>query len=159
MHEQVTPTIGNTNERPNESILGIGYSLLVRAEETDGNYELMKFVVPAGAGPPPHVHQREDECFLLVDGELEVWIGGTTVPAKVGTCIHLPRGVAHAFRNVSDRQATFLCWVTPGNLAGFFDAFKTTWPTDTESPPSVNESSIAKMLAVAPDFGIDIMTG
>ena len=35
----------------------------------------MKFVALAGLGPPMHVHRHEDECFFVVDGELEVYVG------------------------------------------------------------------------------------
>lgn len=36
---------------------------------------MMKFVALAGLGPLMHVHQHEDECFFVLDGELEVYVG------------------------------------------------------------------------------------
>jgi len=149
----------DTSDRPNESILGIGYSLLISSEETGGMYELMKFVVPPGGGPPPHIHHNEEECFYLVEGEIDVLIGEQTIHAQPGAYIHLPREVSHAFRNVSDKTASFLCWVMPGNLAGFFNAFKRPWPADADQPTPVNDEDIGKMLAVARTFHINILTG
>jgi len=148
---------GSALERPRESILGIGYSLLVSAEETAGVYELMKFVVPAGHGPPPHVHQREDESFYVVDGEFEVRLGETVFLAGPGDYVHLPRRVAHGFRNTGSMTGSFLCWVMPGNLAGFFDAFKRTWPADQDQPDPVTDDDIAKLMSAAAAHGIEIL--
>jgi quercetin dioxygenase-like cupin family protein len=151
--------IGSALARPSESILGIGYSLLVSSEQTGGSYELMKFVVPGGHGPPPHVHRHEDECFYLLDGEFEVMLGGQTFHATSGSYIHLPRQVPHAFRNTTAGLGSFLCWVIPGNLSGFFDAFKRTWPADRPQPPPVTEDDIGKMMAAAARYGIEILAG
>lgn len=148
---------GTALTRPDESILGIGYSLLISAERTGGEYELMRFVVPAGHGPPPHIHEREVECFYIVDGEFEVLRGEQTIRARPGDFVHLPRNVPHAFRNTSAATGSFLCWVIPGNLAGFFDAFKRPWPADSDQPPPVTEEDIGKMLAAAAQYGIKIL--
>ncbi|MGE0379149.1 MAG: cupin domain-containing protein [Planctomycetaceae bacterium] len=144
---------------PKKSILGIGYALLIDAAQTGGAYEVMQFVVPGGHGPPPHVHRREDESFYIVDGEFDVTIGERTLRARTGDCVHLPRGQAHSFRNATERMGTFLCWVVPGNLAGFFDAFAREWPEDDELPPPVTQDDIAKMLSAAARHDIEIVTG
>ncbi|MEX0703569.1 MAG: cupin domain-containing protein [Planctomycetales bacterium] len=144
-------------ERPRESVLGIGYALLVSAEQTGGAYEVMKFVVPAGNGPPPHRHAREDECFYLLDGEFEITLGDRALRARAGDCIHLPRGVPHAFQNVGESLGSFLCWVVPGNLSGFFDAFKRDWPADMPHPPAVTGDDVANLLAAAEKYGIEIL--
>ena len=151
--------VSDTLSRPDESILGIGYSLMVSAEQTGSAYELMKFVVPAGAGPPPHVHSKEDEAFCLIEGEIELSIGEQTIHAKRGTFVHLPRHVPHGFRNLTDHPASFLCLVMPGNLAGFFDAFKRPWPEDAEQPTPANEEDIGKMMLAADQYGIQILGG
>lgn len=151
-------TCGSALERPSESILGIGYSLLVSAEQTGGVYELMKFVVPGGHGPPPHTHQREDECFYVLEGEFDVLLGEQTIAAGPGTYIHLPRGVPHGFRNKTSETSGFLCWVLPGNLGGFFDAFKRPWPADQPQPDALSDEDIGQMMTAATEYGIEILT-
>ena len=56
---------------------------LVLAGDTGGRMAVGEVTVPPGDGPPPHVHDREDELFYVLDGELEAFSGGTwtTVPA------------------------------------------------------------------------------
>lgn len=150
--------MGSALPRPNESILGIGYSLLISSEQTGGAYELMRFVVPAGAGAPPHVHTREDEMFYVVEGELEVLYGDTGRRIKAGDYAHLPRGTQHGFRNASSSTASFLCWVVPGNLGGFFDAFKRDWPAEQETPMPPDGEDISKLMKAAVKYGLEIRT-
>ena len=39
---------------------------------------LVEATVPPGGGPAPHVHERTDETFYLVHGELEFLSGDKT---------------------------------------------------------------------------------
>ena len=100
---------GTTLGRPSEAILGTGYQLLVDAESTGGAYELMKFVVPAGLGPPRHMHTREDEHYYFLEGTFEVTVGSTTIETGPRTFLHLPRNVVHGLINVGGSEGSFLC--------------------------------------------------
>jgi uncharacterized cupin superfamily protein len=42
---------------------------------------LSVFETTIGAGPPLHVHDREDECIYVLDGELSVLCGGDAFDA------------------------------------------------------------------------------
>ena len=147
---------GTINKRPEESILGIGYSLLISGEETNGKYDLMLFEASPGVGPPPHVHTREDELFFILDGEFEVLRGDETLQVKSGDYVSLPRNIVHAFRSTGETTGRFLCLVTPGNLKGFFDAFKRPWPDDEQVPSPPNDEDIGKMLTAAENYGIEM---
>lgn len=106
---------------PEAEVAGIGYRLLISAEQTGGAYELMYFEVPPGFASPQHMHSREDECTMTLEGDIEGTVGDQVVQVPAGSVLHLPRGVPHRCRNVGDRTAKFLIWVTPGNLAGFYE--------------------------------------
>ena len=78
------------------------YSLV--GHDTGGHYGLLEVTAPAGApGPPPHVHEREEEALYVVDGELDVQIAERTLHARAGTFALVPRG---APRNNSRHSAT-----------------------------------------------------
>ena len=157
MSSPMPPCSGSTLARPTESILGIGYSLLVPAEVTGGAYELMQFVAPPGLGPPLHVHQHEDECFYVLEGELEIYVGDQTIAAPAETYIHLPRQVPHGFRNVGGTTGSFLCLVLPGRLAAYFDEFKTAWPGDLLEPPPPTDEDIGRLMAASAKYEIQIL--
>jgi quercetin dioxygenase-like cupin family protein len=73
---------------------------------------------PAEAGPPPHSHPWE-EVYVVLDGELEVFVDGERHRLSPGGVAHVPAGVSHAYRNVT--EAHFLTIVTNGNAAQFFE--------------------------------------
>ena len=54
------------------------------------------------AGPPPHVHDREDECSFVLDGEMSVRCRDSAFDAAAGSFVFLPRGRPHRF------------WAAPG---------------------------------------------
>jgi mannose-6-phosphate isomerase-like protein (cupin superfamily) len=72
------------------------------------------------AGPPLHVHDREDECFYVLDGELSVRCGGDTFEAPAGSFVFLPRGRPHQFRSVTGRSAGLLLISVPGGIEDYF---------------------------------------
>jgi mannose-6-phosphate isomerase-like protein (cupin superfamily) len=45
-----------------------------------------------------HYHLNKDECFLLVEGEMGMTLGGEVSYVKAPAVINVPRGVKHTFR-------------------------------------------------------------
>lgn len=142
---------------PEVAVAGVGYRLLISAQETGGAYELMYFVVPPGHCAPMHVHQNEDECAYTIEGEIQGFVGDRVVQASAGNAIHLPRGVPHGFRNIGQTQARILIWVSPGQLQGFYESCQSPWDCACESPPTVSEQEMAGMAQVAAQYGIQIL--
>jgi hypothetical protein len=54
---------------------------LITGEETGGAFFMAEVSVPPGGGARPHVHNREEESFHLLQGTLTVHVGGTAVPS------------------------------------------------------------------------------
>jgi uncharacterized cupin superfamily protein len=55
--------------------------------------------LPAGHAVPPHVHDRDDEAFFVIEGALTLDTDEGTRVAEAGSFVHLPAGVRHALRN------------------------------------------------------------
>ena len=53
--------------------------------------------MPAGIGPPWHVHPEEDEWFYVLEGDLTVWVADTQLSLKAGWFAFGPKGVPHTF--------------------------------------------------------------
>src|SRR5687768_7633415 len=80
------------------SWLGTSYSINVGRYQSGGIVGVFEGLVPAGGGPPLHVHHNEDEVIHVIEGEYEFWVDGQVTPAGPGASIFLPRGVPHTFR-------------------------------------------------------------
>ena len=92
---------------------------ILTGAETGGAFFLADVSVPPGGGPPPHIHDREDETFYLLQGTVTVRVGDQTLYASQGDCVHLPRGIAHSFRNTANENARMLVTATPAGIEKF----------------------------------------
>lgn len=102
------------------SVLGEQIISKVPSRDTAGAYSVIEEVTPPGGGPPPHVHQREDEIFYVIEGKMKFQIGHWSAYAPAGSVIAAPRNVAHAFKNVGDAPSKMLVVIMPGVFDEFF---------------------------------------
>ena len=102
---------------------GFGPHLIrMTADDTGGTYGVLEVDMPAGEGPPLHVHEREEEFFRVLSGRFLFVCGDTSSELSEGGCILLPRGVPHRFQNVGSTTGRLMVIVTPGGFEGFFAA-------------------------------------
>jgi glyoxylate utilization-related uncharacterized protein len=66
------------------------------------------------------VHERSDETFYVISGEVEFLLDGETFLVKPEDVVFVPRGVLHRFHNPGIRPATLLFAYTPGGPEGLF---------------------------------------
>jgi len=142
---------------PEVGVAGVGYRLLISSKQTGGAYELMYFVAPPGVGSPMHMHQHEDECAHMLEGEIEGLVGGHLIRTPAGSALHLPQKVPHGFRSVGSVPARFLMWVTPGNLSGFYESCLSKWDVDSKSTEPPSEAEMMSLGQTAARFGIEIL--
>jgi mannose-6-phosphate isomerase-like protein (cupin superfamily) len=60
-----------TTERLCGSTEGWG-SLKATADQTEGRFTIYELRIPRGFGPPLHVHENEDEFFLVLSGKIRL---------------------------------------------------------------------------------------
>jgi quercetin dioxygenase-like cupin family protein len=88
------------------------YLMKARAEDTGGALGLVDATLYRGFGPPLHVHNREDEAFYVIEGEVRFRQGTEDFVGGPGSWVWGPRGVPHTFKVESER-ARALILVTP----------------------------------------------
>ncbi|WP_223385553.1 cupin domain-containing protein [Oricola cellulosilytica] len=102
------------------SWMGTDYTITVSKGDSAGLIGVFEGRVPAGDGPPVHIHHNEDEVIHVIEGDYEFWLDGKTERAGPGRSVFLPRGVPHTFRVVGDRPGRNLAILTPGGFEEFF---------------------------------------
>jgi quercetin dioxygenase-like cupin family protein len=120
----------------------------VEGVESAGRVTVLEATIAPQSGPPPHIHDREDETFYILDGEFEFLAGDTTVRAGAGSFVFAPRGQVHAYRNVGEREARLLVTIMPAGIETFFRHLDALPP----GPPD-----LAKITAIAREYGITIL--
>ena len=63
---------------------------------------------PGEQGPPPHVHHRHVDAFVVTRGELTFTLRDGEVRAPAGTLVLVPPNVVHSFGNHGDADACFV---------------------------------------------------
>jgi quercetin dioxygenase-like cupin family protein len=98
---------------------GSTLEILVDSAISDGQLLIMRSETTEGSGVPVHVHQREDEIFLLLDGALTVWTGDQRQELSAGSVALLPKGIPHTYF-VTSPTASILEVIAPGGLEQAF---------------------------------------
>lgn len=108
----MTSTSSATVRLPRDASLrdAAGGALSIRlCAATGGRWEVVENSVPAGyAGPPLHVHDRIDETFYVIEGELTFRLDDDVVTGGSGMTVHVPRGVPHTFANFGAERCRYL---------------------------------------------------
>src|SRR5581483_2919275 len=103
------PVVGRPSVSPRP------WSILLGDPETNGAAMIGSGTLPPRtAGPPLHVHSREDEAFYVVSGVLTAQFGDERLELQAGEVAWLARHVPHAFANFSDAPTTILSFCAPG---------------------------------------------
>lgn len=98
------------------------HTIRIAAEQTGGNLGCFEVEVPAGEGPPFHIHEKEEEFFRVLDGTFAFWCNGAKVELSAGGVICVPRGAVHRFQNIGQTTGHLMVVMTPGGFEGFFPA-------------------------------------
>lgn len=88
-------------------------SLVASARSNDA-FWLAEVEADFGGGVPPHIHTREDETFVVLQGDFEVMLDGEITRATVHDSAFAPRGLAHSWRCLSEDGGRLLLLVSPG---------------------------------------------
>jgi quercetin dioxygenase-like cupin family protein len=136
-------------------VVGDTMTFKATAETTGGSVMAVEVLAAPGGGPPPHVHEREDELWYVLDGEFEITLGDAVIRATAGAFAFAPRGTLHCFRNALDVPSRVLVMFTPGGFEGFF--FEAGLPVvDGETAPPLGVAEIERSRDAAIRFGMDV---
>jgi mannose-6-phosphate isomerase-like protein (cupin superfamily) len=90
-------------------------------DDTNGTMVLGLGTTPPGQGPPPHIHHREDELFIVLEGSFRFFgADGWSEPVGRGGIAYTPRGVLHTFQNAGTETGRQWVLATPSGFERFF---------------------------------------
>jgi mannose-6-phosphate isomerase-like protein (cupin superfamily) len=119
----IAPLIARPGKGEAIEIFGDTARLILTGEQTGGALFVSQSCDSPGAGPPLHVHEREDELFVIQSGCYEIVLGTERVEAGPGTVVFGPRGLPHTFRVVSDEPGQMMSAALPAGVEGFTRLF------------------------------------
>lgn len=149
----LTPLLASRNKENSYWYIGHLMSVMLSSRQTDGNFALLRATERRGLEPPPHTHTKEDEAFLILEGEAIYTVGDQTFNAKAGDVMFLPKNIQHSFKIQTETLETLML-LTPGGFENYFiemsePAGELELPPIPKGPPD-----IGKLIATASKYGI-----
>ncbi len=118
--ETTVPIVNAPGSGKVVGVLGGQSTFKVLSEQTGGAYALPEQQVPAGHGPPLHVHRHETEIFYVLEGLFEITLGEQALEAPAGATAVCPRDIPYTFRNVGPTPGKVLLTIIPGQFSNYF---------------------------------------
>ncbi|MFZ4776087.1 MAG: cupin domain-containing protein [Terrimicrobiaceae bacterium] len=153
----MNPLFPNAGSARVFSVVGDRYHFLVTGEESGGAFALFDFLIPPRHGPPPHVHQREDEAFHITHGEFTFTVAGKEIRLSAGQTLFAKRGVPHTFKNTGNSDGRMIVVVSPAGLEKFFAEVGTPLDSPLSAPIDPTPADIERLVAAAPGYGLEIL--
>lgn len=66
-----------------------------------------------GSGDEPYTHAADEECVIVLDGELEVWVDGDEYTLGAGDSLMLDPKLPHRYQNVGQSPVTSIWVMSP----------------------------------------------
>lgn len=150
--EEVTITVAVDGE--SLSVVGDIDRIVMTGEQMGDAFAAIDMLIPPG-DPGPHAHAAFQESFYVMDGEVVVKTKGHSYTARKRDFARIPLGgIAHDFKNETDKAAHLLCILVPAGLEKFFEeigkpvAFGSFLP-----PPAMTPEDQKKLSAIAEKYG------
>ena len=99
---------------------GVGVVFKLWGEDTGGAVSVVEHPFDVGALVPPHVHTREDEYSIVLEGEIGFRSGRREAVLGPGGYITKPRGELHAMWNAGATPARMIEIISPAGFEHFF---------------------------------------
>jgi quercetin dioxygenase-like cupin family protein len=98
----------------------IGVVFKLFGEHTNEQLSIVEHPFPVGALVPPHLHTREDEYSIVLEGEIGFRSGEREAVLGAGGYITKPRGELHTMWNAGKIPARMIEVISPAGFEHFF---------------------------------------
>ena len=132
------------------------YTMKAVGDDTGGALGIWLVITEPQAGPPPHIHHREDEAWYILEGDYAFTIGDQVQHYGPGSFIIGPRNIPHTFQNVGKSVGRMLAMAWPAGIETFFLEIGQPVPDPAAPAPAVS-LDIEKLIALSQKYSFDVL--
>jgi quercetin dioxygenase-like cupin family protein len=134
-------------------MLGGLYEVLLSSDESNGTATIMQMTMPAGMGPPPHVHRGVTETVYVVDGTITYHIEGRKVEGGPGTLFRIPADTTERFEPKTKTRVVVT--YEPGGMDKFFAEAGEPAKKRELPPPPTSGPDVARLEKIGARHGVE----
>ncbi|MGH3713665.1 MAG: cupin domain-containing protein [Micromonosporaceae bacterium] len=127
---------------------GVGVAFKIDGRDTGGAVAIVEHRFEVAALVPPHIHQREDEFSIVLEGEIGFRSEDSEVVLGPGGYIVKPRREVHAMWNAGKTPARMIEVISPAGLEELFRA--------VVGLNERGEAEMAKIVALANSYEVPL---
>jgi len=135
---------------------GSRYSYPLQCEHTNGTLAIVDVFKRQGTEPPPHLHSREHEIFVILDGEIDLHAAADSFTGGPGGVAFLPSGIAHRFA-LKQAWGHALVVAVPGGFDQYLVPFSDRCTHLDEPPLCDAPPDIPGLISRGQEFGIEFL--
>ena len=137
---------------------GVEVIFKIDGEDTGGALSIVEHPFAIGALVPPHIHHREDEFSIVLEGEIGFRSNDQEVVLGPGGYIVKPRGEVHAMWNAGSSPARMIEVISPAGFEGFFRQLSDMTAVGAPDPADIAALAVLYQLPFAePDWLPDVI--
>jgi mannose-6-phosphate isomerase-like protein (cupin superfamily) len=140
----------SAGEGDSVSLRGTEVTFKVKSDQAEGA-SCTEWVAAPGFDTGLHVHERLEETWYVLDGELEFRVSEKTFRASAGASVFVPPQVPHAFANRNTGPAKFLLMMSPSTHDRYFvelaEILGRSGPPDSEAIAALRAEYDTKQLS------------
>lgn len=121
------------------AVLSDQLRILLHSASSPFQMSAMVVDVPPGGVVPPHTHEREEEGYYVLDGDLALTVAEETRTLSAGDFAHVPPRTLHGYANRSASPVRFLAWTVGGPIDQFFEEMSRRVTRMPEDAPAMAE--------------------
>jgi quercetin dioxygenase-like cupin family protein len=99
-------------------------ALKLQSGQTGESVMAFEEVAPAGTTSTLHLHHHSDEVMYVLAGEFNFKIGEQVSAGGPGTCVFMPRGIPHAWKNTGAEAGRALFLYVPAEAGKVFEEIR-----------------------------------
>ncbi len=134
--------------RRGELLPGVGVIFKIDGADSGGALAVVEHPFEVGGFVPPHIHHREDEFSIVLEGEIGFRSEDKEIVLGAGGYIVKPRGEVHAMWNAGQTPARMIEIISP---AGFEALFRTVADLNERG-----EAEMAKIVELSNSYEVPV---
>ncbi|HVI75727.1 MAG TPA: cupin domain-containing protein [Anaeromyxobacteraceae bacterium] len=137
-------------------MLGGLYEVLMSSNETNGAATIMQMTMPAGMGPPAHIHHGVTETVYVVEGTITYHVDGQRLEGGPGTLFRVPADIPERFEPKT--RARVIVTYEPGGMEKFFAEAGEPAQRREVPPAPKSQPDVARLKKIGQQYGLEIQT-